>query len=259
MITLGGNVCVRNGIELDYNFSETIQSLLPVCDEIVVADGESTDGTREVLDEMAKNEPKIRVVTYRWDNPHNVPDFWINWLNFCREQIKCDWHLQLDADEILFDTCYDWIRDIKKRTQPEDKIAYWAHRWNWFKDPYHLIPHGFCCGFRVCRLAPRSIFMPSDGPHPRAQELIKYAQTSPLEIGHCGFLRKSPAFIKKNKALLGYFFGGKDERIEAAANFDGPWYNMPGICGGWESNLNTYSGTHPPVIHQWLKDRGHLP
>jgi len=33
---------------------------------------------------------------------------------------------------------------------------------------------------------------------------------------------------------------------------------MPGVTG-WENELEPFTGTHPAVIHSWLKERGHTP
>lgn len=254
-VTLSGNIPVRNGDSLDYCWREAAASLLPVCDEVMLVDGDSDDGTTEAIKEWSAKESKIKHVRYPWPNPHNHPDFFVEWINFGREHCRCDFQIELDSDEAIFESSYPHIEAFKKRTSPGAQVALWCHRWNFFKDPQHLIPQGVCCGHKVCRVGPSSVWMPSDGPHPRAQELIRLAQPSLIEIGHYGFLRKSKAFIQKNRALLGYFFGTQDERINAAESFDGPWYNMPGICGGWENNLVPYVGDHSEVIKPWLRER----
>jgi len=40
---------VRNGFDYGVPFIESIQSVLPICDEFVIAVGDSTDGTREAI------------------------------------------------------------------------------------------------------------------------------------------------------------------------------------------------------------------
>jgi len=65
MIRVSGFTYCRNALELGYPLLESIQSVLPLCDEFIVADGESTDGTREAIESLASK--KIRIITYRWD------------------------------------------------------------------------------------------------------------------------------------------------------------------------------------------------
>jgi glycosyltransferase involved in cell wall biosynthesis len=49
MKTLAGILCIRNGLKLDYCFREAGQSLLGVCDEVVICDSDSDDGTRQIM------------------------------------------------------------------------------------------------------------------------------------------------------------------------------------------------------------------
>ena len=44
-MNVSGFTFVRNGVKYDYPFLESINSLLPVCDHIVVAVGHSEDDT----------------------------------------------------------------------------------------------------------------------------------------------------------------------------------------------------------------------
>ena len=40
-----GFTFVRNGVKFDYPFEEAIRSILPICDEVIVAVGNSEDDT----------------------------------------------------------------------------------------------------------------------------------------------------------------------------------------------------------------------
>ena len=57
--SISGYTTVRNCIEMEYPWENTIQSMLGFCDEVVVLDGGSTDGTWERLLELAKNDERI--------------------------------------------------------------------------------------------------------------------------------------------------------------------------------------------------------
>lgn len=254
-MTLGGNVCVRNGIELDFCFREAIQSLLPVCDEVVVCDGESTDGTQELIRDWITHEPKIKICVYKWPNPKGDPDFWVKWLNYAREHVRSTYTIQLDADEVLSENSYGIIQQYKQRPA-KPSFALWCRRYNFWSDHKHLIPHGVCCSHRVVRFAPQHIWMPSDGSHPRGAQLIRLAKPSSVEIFHYGFIRKREAFFKKERALHNMFFASYDPRLEEAEKYEGNWATMPGLCD-WENKLVPYIGGHPRVMAKWLKERGY--
>jgi len=55
---VSGFTFVRNGVKYDYPFLESINSLLPICDEIVVAVGQSEDDTLERIKLL--NSSKIK-------------------------------------------------------------------------------------------------------------------------------------------------------------------------------------------------------
>ena len=52
---------VKNALIYDYPFEEAIKSILPICDEFVVAVGKSDDDTLNSISQIDKN--KIRIVS----------------------------------------------------------------------------------------------------------------------------------------------------------------------------------------------------
>ena len=63
---ISGFSFIRNGVKFDYPFVEAITSILPICDEFVIAVGNSDDATREVITQL--NNPKIRIIDTVWDD-----------------------------------------------------------------------------------------------------------------------------------------------------------------------------------------------
>ncbi len=57
---------VRNAIKFDYPIVEAIQSVLPLCDEFVVAVGQSDDDTLALIQRI--NSTKIRIIETVWDD-----------------------------------------------------------------------------------------------------------------------------------------------------------------------------------------------
>lgn len=251
MPTLGGNVCVRNGFELDYCWRESIESLLPVCDVVSVCDGASTDGTQEYIRNWMKREPKIVLCVYDWPNPKGDPDFWVKWLNYNREHVKADWHIQLDADEVLSEDSYD---EVKKFIQTPNRAAR-CTRWNYWQDAEHLIPYGECLARYVNRIAPQNVWMASDGDHPQGHTLSNMAVATTIHIHHYGFLRMPAAFFKKERQLQGFFFNSYDPRLEKVEKSP-EWMKSEGI-NDWQGRVEHCKTKHPAVMHQWLKERGY--
>jgi hypothetical protein len=61
-----GFTFIRNAIKFDYPVVESITSILPLCDEFIVAVGNSEDGTRQLIEHI--NSPKIRIIDTSWDD-----------------------------------------------------------------------------------------------------------------------------------------------------------------------------------------------
>ncbi len=63
---VSGFTFIRNAVRYDYPIVEAIRSILPLCDEVVVAVGRSEDETRGLIEGMG--EPRVRVVETVWDD-----------------------------------------------------------------------------------------------------------------------------------------------------------------------------------------------
>ncbi|HSC52431.1 MAG TPA: hypothetical protein VLC98_02345 [Phnomibacter sp.] len=108
---VSGFTYVRNGIHFDYPFEESIRSLLPLVDEMVVVVGDSHDGTREKVE--AIGDPKIKIVDTVWpaDLRKGGKIFALQasiGLDNCRAD--ADWIFTLQADELLHEQEIAYIR-----------------------------------------------------------------------------------------------------------------------------------------------------
>ncbi len=57
---------VKDAIKQGYPFAESIASALPICDELLVSDGFSTDGTYEMLQKIETLNKKIKIYQQEW-------------------------------------------------------------------------------------------------------------------------------------------------------------------------------------------------
>ena len=63
---VSGFTFIRNAITYDYPVVEAIQSILPLCDEFVIAIGNSSDDTIGLIQSI--NSPKINIIETIWDD-----------------------------------------------------------------------------------------------------------------------------------------------------------------------------------------------
>ncbi len=249
-MTIGGNICIRNGNELDFCWREAVKSLLPVCDVVSICDGESTDGTQEEIREWMKSEPKIALCVWPWPNPKGQPEWYANWINYSREHVKADWQIQLDADEVVHEKSYDEIRQFVQTPGRSGFVT----RWNFWRNHRHTIPEGECLGKYVIRIAPQNLWLASDGCDARGEYASSLAVRTGVEIFHYGFIRKREQFFKKERLLQDYYFANFDPRLVAAEQGQGNWMDDP-IVHSFDPV--PFSGEHPVIMKEWLKERGY--
>ena len=61
---VSGFTFIRNGIKYDYPIVEAIKSILPICDEFVVAVGNSEDDTLKLIQNIS--DEKIKIIETVW-------------------------------------------------------------------------------------------------------------------------------------------------------------------------------------------------
>lgn len=253
---LSGFVVAKNCIERDYCLPECIASMLNVCDEVVVGDMGSDDGTRALVQGLIDNACRVRMVEINdWTMARADPTWYVQALNSCREHLKYSMMLQLDADEVLSD---DPETHAAIRHAVEHTNAFAFDRLNFCGGPDALIPEGECVGRWVTRIGPSHLFLPSDEPHYRGEiHILDMAFNQPqAKIFHVGFLRKPEAFYTKARVVLGAFFGNYDERlVDAEAAGKDPMSGME-----WYNRLTPYDGPYPAAVRKWMEERGyHVP
>ena len=95
-----------SGVVITFNeedkISKCIESLEPVCDEILIVDSFSTDKTKEIC--LSK---KVTFVTNKFDGH-------IEQKNYAKSLAKYDYIISLDADEVLDDEAQKSVLKIKE-------------------------------------------------------------------------------------------------------------------------------------------------
>lgn len=113
---LSGYTYVRNGIELDYPFVESIKSVLPICDEFIAVVGDSQDKTREAIENI--NSDKIKIVDTVWDMNLRVEGgVFAQQSNIGVDNATGDWIFHIQADEVIHE---DDVNRIKEHISKYD-------------------------------------------------------------------------------------------------------------------------------------------
>lgn len=254
-MSISGYTIVRNARSLDYCVELTIASMLPVCDEVVVCDSDSDDGTTEMLHDIAARDSRVRVINRPWKEPVARPSWFIEWLQDVQQSLKGEQQLCLDADEVLDPGAYPLLKAAPKQR------CFWFHRLNYWRDVRTVCPHGHTCSHMVARFGPTELPMFSDEIHdgvqfplPEPLMRVRAVHDPALVIHHFGFVRRREALFAKCRVVLRAFFGGYDDRlVEAERHPERPWQDY---CRHAVPLLPRNGPMPPAYTHAWLKERG---
>ena len=115
--TLSGYTTTKDCIEQGYPFREAIKSMLNFCDQVVVVDGGSTDGTWEELKSMSAMQGDGRLIVEKRERDWNHKRFAVfDGLQkaYARSLCTGDWCWQMDSDEIVHENDYEKIKKLMK-------------------------------------------------------------------------------------------------------------------------------------------------
>ena len=114
--TISGYTTTKDCIEHKYPWKKSIQSMLGFCDEVVVMDGGSSDGTYEELLDWSEKEEKLKVFQTKrdWSHPRFAVYDGAN-KGLARRKCTMDFCWQMDADEVVHEEDYDKIKKLIKK------------------------------------------------------------------------------------------------------------------------------------------------
>jgi len=131
--TISGYTTTLNCIDQNYPFVESIKSMLGFCDQVVVVDGGSKDGTWEKIVELANSEEKLVIHQNNRDwNDSRFAVFDGLQKAFARSLCTGDMCWQQDSDEVVNEKCYEKVKELAKNlTKSIDLVAlpvieYWG-------------------------------------------------------------------------------------------------------------------------------------
>jgi hypothetical protein len=103
---------IRNAVKYDYPVVESIRSILPVCDEFIVAVGNSADSTYDLIKSV--DPDKIRIIETTWDDSLRTGGRVLaEETNKAFQAISTDtdWCFYIQGDEVVHEKYHDVIRE----------------------------------------------------------------------------------------------------------------------------------------------------
>ena len=257
-MTISGFTIVRNGVKFDYPFIESLQSLLPLCDEVVINVGASEDDTRERIRVWMDGLPeaqrrRVKVIESVWplDDPEKRKGGRIlaEQTNIALDKCTGDWCVYLQADEVLHEKDIDIIRgEIKAidRTQGVDGLVLnYVHFYGTF-DVIQQSRSAYRREIRVFRNR-RGIRSVGDAQGFRHFSGDKIqCVLSRGRVFHYGWVRP-PQVMKEKTGFMDTLY---HEGADASAPATGDNYKYKRFVG-----LKPFAGEHPKVMAPRVEER----
>lgn len=130
---ISGFTIVRNAVKFNYPVLESIQSILPVCDEFIVNVGDSEDQTLRLIESL--NNPKIRIIQNRWDFSKGKEVLSIQ-TNLALKECKGDWAFYLQSDEVIHESDLPALKELMREHLDNKEAEALRFRWLHFYGSY---------------------------------------------------------------------------------------------------------------------------
>ncbi|MBL7849704.1 MAG: glycosyltransferase family 2 protein [Cyclobacteriaceae bacterium] len=244
-----GFTIVRNAVKLDYPVVESIRSILPLCDEVIVAVGKSEDNTLEVI--RAIDPEKIRVIETVWDDTQReggrVLALETN-KAFAAVPADADWCFYIQADEVLHEQYLDTVRKAMERYLDDSRVEGLLFNYRHFYGSYDYVGASWKWYRREIRIIrnDRQIFSYRDaqGFRRRPNEKLR-VKLMDAEIYHYGWVREPKAMRRKQVAFSQLYHDDQwlQENIPKEEDFD---YREI-------DSLVRFEGSHPKVMEARIR------
>jgi len=242
---------VKNADKYYFPIKESIQSILPIVDEFIVALGasDSDDQTLEKINSIGS--PKIKIYHRKWDEKDFVDGrIFKNETNFALSKCSGDWCFYLQADEVAHEKDLDHIVKICQDNLTDETVDGLLFKYYHFWGDYdHYLPyHGWYKNEIRLVKNNRDIVSIKDAISFRKKDNQKLV-VKPLDahIYHYGWVRPPAIMQSKKKEQDGMFWGrakAKEVYHTQASIFD---YGALG-------KIAQFKDSHPKVMQQYINE-----
>lgn len=134
-----GFTFIRNAIKFDYPIVEAIQSILPLCDEVIVAVGNSDDDTLKLVNSI---DSKVRTFSTTWDDSLRAGgQVLAEETNkaFKAVPVDADWCVYIQGDEVMHEDSYSPLRKAMQKYQKDANVDGLLFNYRHFYGSYDYI------------------------------------------------------------------------------------------------------------------------
>ncbi len=240
---IAGFTFIRNAVKNDYPVIEAITSILPLCDEFIIALGQSDDGTEQLISSL--NSPKIKIINTVWndDLKQGGKVFAIETDKaFAAISTDVDWAFYIQGDECVHEKYLPLIKKELEDNLNDTNIEGLLFKYLHFYGSYDYYAHSRRYYRREVRIVRNNTAVHAyrdaqgfrwDGRKLKVKLIDAY-------IYHYGWVKSSKGLIRKGQNFTGYYNPDfvANESVVDSQEFD----------YGNADNLLLFKQTHPAVM-----------
>ncbi len=245
-----GFTFIRNAMKFDYPIVEAIQSILPLCDDFVVAVGHSEDETLALIKSIAPE--KIRIVETVWDDSLREGGKVLAVETdkaFAAIGADTDWCFYIQGDEVVHEKYHPAIKEAMHRWQEDKTVDALLFKYLHFYGSYDYV--GTALGFydyeiRIVRNNPNIYsYRDAQGFRKNKDEKLNVALIDAY-VYHYGWVKEPGAMQRKQESFNKLWHDDEwvEKNVRKAEQFD------------YASNIDVlkrFVGTHPQVMQERIE------
>lgn len=241
---VSGFTFVRNGIKFDYPFRESILSILPLVDEMIVNVPDSEDETLKAVKDI--NSPKIRIIQTNWNG--DVPSggkILSHHTNLALKECSGDWCLYIQADEIISEQDHCKIKEAMEENFADKRIDGLLFDYVHFYGSYDCVAaarNWYRREVRIIRNRKDIVsFADAQGFRYKDDSKIPVAYTG-AKIYHYGWVRPIESMRTKTIAMDRLWHGTKKDEENKDLEYKSTQYG-----------LKKFKAKHPEIMKDRIK------
>jgi hypothetical protein len=236
---------IRNAIKFDYPIVEAIRSILRLCDDFVVAVGNSEDKTLELINSIDKK--KIKVIETVWDDSlREGGKVLAEETNKALRSIEndSDWAFYIQGDEAVNEKYFEVIQSAMKKWKGDKRVDGLLFKYLHFYGSFDYIgssPSWYQNEIRIVR-NDKNIYSYRDAQGFRKGNNEKL-RVKPIDayIHHYGWVKEPSAMQRKQESFNKLYHNDEwvEKNVIKATQFD---------YAGHIDALSRFKGSHPVVM-----------
>jgi hypothetical protein len=244
-----GFTFIRDAVKYDYPIVEAIKSILPLCNDFVVAVGNCDDGTERLIRDI--DVEKIKVISTVWDDSPEMKklgEVFASETNKAFREVPpdSDWAFYIQGDEVIhekyLDTIYSEMEKWKDNRMVDGLLFNYLHFYGSY-DYVGVSQRWYRHEIRIIR-NDKSIYSFRDAQGFRKGD-NKKLNVKPVNayVYHYGWVKEPAVMMKKMKNASTFY-----ENIN--------WIHKLGECLTYDYSsidaLKLFTGSHPRVMMEHI-------